>query len=93
MTDLTNDTCGRCDFYGHAEGEKHGQCWRYPPTAFPVVTQAPGAIATPGGAPGAPSGVAVAPIRPPVTEDTPACGEFDDGSHGNLVDPAVGGTD
>jgi hypothetical protein len=86
MTDLANATCGRCIFFGRAEGQPHGSCWRYPPTSFPIVTQPPGQIATPGGATTVPQGVAVAPIRPPVAQDTPACGEFDDGSHGNLTD-------
>jgi len=86
MTDLSNATCGVCIFFGHAEGQTEGQCWRYPPTCFPVMAPAPGKVLTPGAAPGAPTGVAVAPIRPPVTAGTPACGEFDDGSHGNLTD-------
>ena len=92
--DLANDTCGRCVFFGHPEGSKNGQCWRYPPTSFPIMTPpAPGKIATPQGASSAPQGVAVAPIRPPVTTETPACGEFDDGTHGNAIDAKVGGTD
>lgn len=87
MMDLSNATCGRCIFFGRAEGQSQGSCWRYPPTVFPMLTQAPGKIMTPtDGAPSAPQGVSVAPIRPPVAQDTPACGEFDDGSHGNATE-------
>ena len=84
--DLSTDTCGRCIFFGHAEGQKQGSCWRYPPTVFPMLTQGPGQVLTPTQGSQAPTGVSVAPIRPPVAHDTPACGEFDDGSHGNLTD-------
>jgi len=90
MTDVAY-TCGGCIFFSVSlMGSDQGQCWRYPPQCFPVMTPEPGKVLTPGAASGAPTGVAVAPIRPPVTAGTPACGEYDDGAQDA---PRAGGTD
>lgn len=37
-----------------------------------------------------PGGVMTLAVRPPVQPDTLACGEWDDGKHGNLIEPTKG---
>lgn len=51
-------------------------CYRYPPTAFGVLTQ---------------QGVAVMAVRPEIRVDTPACGEFETEDDDVDVPPASGG--
>lgn len=80
------DTCGGCDhFIVPAAGADQGVCYRNPPVPFPVPTQAP-AIAVPGGqtAPG----IAVIQLRPPISPDDIACGEFEPIPEGEPPAPA-----
>lgn len=94
MTDLFDATCGSCEsFHGPGKGEASGSCWRYPPTPVSIQVQAPpGAIQTPPGGEGASTGgLMTLAVRPPVQADTLACGEWDDGKHGNLTEPASDG--
>ena len=89
MTDLFDATCGTCEsFHGPGQGEAWGTCWRYPPVPVSIPVQTPqGSIATPKGGQGAATGgVMTFPVRPPVQADTLACGEWDDGKHGNLIE-------
>ena len=92
MTDLFDATCGTCEsFHGPGKGEASGSCWRYPPTPVSLQVPAPpGAIATPkggqGGQGGQVGGLMTLAVRPPVQADTLACGEWDDGKHGNLIE-------
>ena len=92
MTDLFDATCGTCEsFHGPGEGEAWGTCWRYPPVPVSIPVQPPqNAIARPvggqGGQGGVTGGVMTFPVRPPVQGDTLACGEYDDGSGGNLIE-------
>jgi len=83
MTDENGEFCGGCFHFHDAEGEgKGGTCWRYPPTAVSVPVPPPKpAIATPTDRQGAANAIAgglmTFPVRPPVTPDTPACGEWE----------------
>ena len=56
-----------------------GACWRYPPTAIGLpMPLPPQSIAMPGAPQGAQGAALVTyALRPPVTVDTPACGEFE----------------
>lgn len=83
MTDENGEMCGGC-FHYHAPDATAtgGTCWRYPPTAVAIPVQAPkAAIAVPTdrqGVQGAGNqGIMTFPVRPPVTADTPACGEWE----------------
>jgi hypothetical protein len=87
MNDLYNVTCEHCIFFRLTE-DKSGNCWRNPPTPLPMLAPQPGKIQVDG--PPA-QGVAILAIRPPVTTDTLACGEYDDGSPELQGGP--GGTD
>lgn len=76
-------TCGTC-FWFHGPGEEAtgGTCWRYPPVPVSIPVPAPKpALAVPvdrkGGEGAAPGGLMTFPVRPPVTENTHACGEWD----------------
>ena len=95
MTEFPALTCGDCEsFHEAGEGESWGTCWRFPPTAIAIPVAPPSnAIATPGGGQGAtiPGGVMTLAVRPPVQPDTLACGEWDDGKHGNLIEPTSDG--
>lgn len=82
--DLFNPTCGTCFwFHGPGEDATGATCWRYPPTPVSIPVPAPKpavAVASDrqGGQGAAPGGLMTFPVRPPVTEDTLACGEWDD---------------
>lgn len=83
MTDETGEVCGGCfHFREKSEGATGGTCWRFPPTPVSVQIPAPKpAIATPtdrqGAANAVAGGIMTLPVRPPVTADTPACGEWE----------------
>jgi len=86
MSDFFDLTCGTCIYF--RKGDSGGACWRNPPVPLPMLTEAPKAIQVDGQRP---QNVVVAPIRPPVTDDTLACGEHDDGA--DDVTGTAGGTD
>lgn len=96
MSDFFDETCGTCvHFHPPAEGAPNGSCWRYPPHPLGVPVQAPEpAVALPKGrhqgAQGAAGmGIMTFPVRPPVTGDTLACGEWEPPDNGEeeRVDP------
>jgi hypothetical protein len=79
--DLFDDTCGTCVHYLGAQAQKpdvgQGHCMRYPPIPVPVMQPAPSTVLAPGNHGQPAQGFGVMSVRPPVTADTPACGEHD----------------
>jgi hypothetical protein len=80
--DFFDATCGDCAHFQKPKGEKDmGSCWRHPPAALSIpipASQAPGAILRADKAnPNAIAGFMTLAVRPPVTADTLACGDFE----------------
>lgn len=80
--DFFDATCGDCAHFNKPKTDRGmGSCWRHPPTAFciPVpASQASGGILRPdNAAKDALGGIMTLPVRPPVTADTLACGDFE----------------
>ena len=82
-------TCGSCVHFQPPDGDAQtpmGSCWRYPPTPLAVPMQQAPTVLAPAdrGKVPAMSGFAVWPIRAPVADDTPACGEYEEPDQGAI---------
>lgn len=79
--DYTDLTCGTCLHYRNpADGSSSGSCWLEPPVPVSIpMAQPPPGIAVPKNTAAAQgsTGIMTFPTRPPVNQDTGACGQWE----------------